>query len=232
MPDRSEVFYFGAGPSPLPTSVLEQASKSILNHNDIGLSLLEQSHRSPLSASILASTSASLRKILQVPDDYEVLFMAGGGTLQFSAVVYNLYANWILRNPERAAKGERGKCQYLVTGGWSAKAADEAMRLVGKENVNVVFDSRTSHPSGNKKFGSIPDGSEWKDKMVKPEDSAFVYFCDNETVDGVEWPQCPCSVTGDGQLFVADMSSNILSRKVDIKRYGVIFVCHESPLPA
>src|SRR5436190_21351121 len=121
MPERTEVVYFGAGPSALPTAVLEEAARALMNYNSSGLSLVEQSHRSALSSSILARASASIRYILQAPDSHEVLFMAGGGTTQFSAVVFNLFTHWVLTNPDRAAKGERGVCEYLVTGGWSAK---------------------------------------------------------------------------------------------------------------
>src|SRR5436190_17549464 len=126
MPERSEVVYFGAGPSALPTAVLEEAARALVNYHSSGLSLVEQSHRSALSSFILARASASIRHILQAPDSHEVLFMAGGGTTQFSAVVYNLFTYWMLANPDRAVNGEKGACEYLVTGGWSAKAAEEA----------------------------------------------------------------------------------------------------------
>lgn len=229
MPDRSEVAYFGAGPSPLPTSVLEVAAQSLLNHNGSGLSLIEQSHRSALSSSILKAAQTSFLKIVNASEEtHTVLFMAGGGTLQFSAIVYNLYTRWALANPDLVEKGQRGACEYLVTGGWSAKAADEAKRLVGEENVNIVLDAKKHHPSGEKKYGNIPDVSEWKKNLKPAKQSAFVYFCDNETVDGVEWPKgTPEDVLGEDpeRMIVADMSSNILSRTFDAKKFAVVFVC-------
>ncbi|KAK6511577.1 Phosphoserine transaminase [Arthrobotrys musiformis] len=225
MPDRASVAYFGAGPSPLPTDVLETAAVSLINHNNSGLSLVEQSHRSALSGQILQSAKDSFLKIINATaDTHTVLFMAGGGTLQFSAVVYNLFSLWALKNPERAANGERGFCEYLVTGGWSSKAADEAKRLVGEENVNVVFDSRNY--SESKKFGNIPDAGEWKGNLKKGRDSAFVYYCDNETVDGVEFPKgTPVDTLAEDpeRIIVADMSSNIISRTFDASKFGIIF---------
>ncbi|KAF3228850.1 Phosphoserine transaminase [Orbilia oligospora] len=228
MPDRASVAYFGAGPSALPTSVLETAAASLVNHNGSGLSLVEQSHRSALSGQILQNAKDSFLKIINATaDTHTVLFMAGGGTLQFSAVVYNLFTAWALRNPERAQNGERGACEYLITGGWSSKAADEAKRLIGEENVNVVLDSRGYHHAGEaKKFGNIPDSGEWKGNLKAGKDSAFVYFCDNETVDGVEFPKgSPVDVLGEDpdRIIVADMSSNILSRTFDASKFGVVF---------
>ncbi|KAF3931536.1 hypothetical protein ABW19_dt0207368 [Dactylella cylindrospora] len=228
MPDRASVAYFGAGPSPLPTTVLETAAASLVNHNSSGLSLVEQSHRSALSSQILKNAQESFLKIINATaDTHTVLFMAGGGTLQFSAVVYNLFTLWALKHPEEAASGQRGACEYLITGGWSSKAADEAKRLVGEENVNVVLDARSYHHAGEaKKFGNIPDAGEWKGNLKAGKDSAFIYFCDNETVDGVEWPKgSPLDTLGEDpeRIIVADMSSNILSRTFDASKFGVVF---------
>ncbi|KAK6344235.1 Phosphoserine transaminase [Orbilia brochopaga] len=227
MPDRADVYYFGAGPSALPTSVLEAAAISLVNHNGTGLSLVEQSHRSPLSAQILKDTCDSFLKLVQAsPDTHTVLLMAGGGTLQFSAVVYNLYTAWTLKHADRAAQGQRGACEYLVTGGWSSKAAEEAKRLVGLQNVNVVFDSRDYNHKGERKFGTIPNADLWRKNLKPGKDSAFVYYCDNETVDGVEWPKgSPIDVLAEDpdRIIVADMSSNILSRTFDASKFGVIF---------
>src|SRR2546421_4508310 len=97
MPSRDSIVYFGAGPALLPTAVLERASASLLNHDDTGLGLAEHSHRSPLANQILADTKAALKTYLSVPDDYEILFMQGGGSGQFAAVVYNLVAQWVAR---------------------------------------------------------------------------------------------------------------------------------------
>ncbi|EPS40648.1 hypothetical protein H072_5461 [Dactylellina haptotyla CBS 200.50] len=228
MTDRAAVAYFGAGPSALPTSVLETAAASLVNHNGSGLSLVEQSHRSALSGQILQNARDSFSKIINASaDTHTVLFMAGGGTLQFSAVVYNLFTAWALKHPELAEKGQRGTCEYLVTGGWSSKAAEEAKRLVGEENVNVVLDTKNFHHAGEaKKFGNIPEAGQWKNNLKAGKDSAFVYFCDNETVDGVEWPKgTPVDTLGEDpdRIIVADMSSNILSRTFDASKFGVVF---------
>ncbi|KAF3922655.1 hypothetical protein ABW21_db0202223 [Orbilia brochopaga] len=226
MPDRADVSYFGAGPSPLPTDVLERAAVSLVNHNGSGLSLVEQSHRSALSGEIIKDARDSFLKLIQASSDtHTVLLMAGGGTLQFSAVVYNLFTAWALKNPDRAAEGRRGVCEYLITGGWSSKAADEAKRLVGAQNVSVVLDSR-DHSGEVRKFGNIPDTELWRKNLVPGKDSAFVYYCDNETVDGVEWPKgTPLDVLAEDpdRIIVADMSSNILSRTFDANKFGVIF---------
>ncbi|EWC44837.1 hypothetical protein DRE_06475 [Drechslerella stenobrocha 248] len=223
MPDRAAIAYFGAGPSALPTDVLEAAAASLVNHGDSGLSLVEQSHRSALSSRILQDARDSFLKLIHASaDTHTVLFMAGGGTLQFSAVVYNLFTAWAVKHPELAREGQRGSCEYLVTGGWAAK------RLVGAENVNVALDAReVSYASGEaRKFGDIPAAGHWQGNLKPARDSAFVYFCDNETVDGVEWPKgSPVDLLGDDpdRIIVADMSSNILSRTFDASKFGVVF---------
>ncbi|CAZ84055.1 unnamed protein product [Tuber melanosporum] len=202
MPARDEITYFGAGPASLPTTVLQNASSAILNFQNTGLGLAEHSHRSALSHGILASTESSLRTLLSIPEDYTVLFMQGGGTTQFSAVVYNLLGYW-------------ARMDYVVTGGWSQKGSEEARRLFGEEKVNVVTDSR-------KVFGrycGIEEEKGWK--RTEGEERVFTYYCDNETVDGVEFPGFPRSL--EGGVVVADMSSNILSRRVDVSKFHVIF---------
>ena len=253
MPGRSEVAYFGAGPAPLSTKVLEEGAKAFVNFEDTGISLAELSHRSPTANKILADAKAGLSSILDIPDDYEILFCHGGGTGGFASVVHNLVAFWVERRRSKAAKElgegkenevlervrkevqEELKIDYLVTGSWSVKASQEAANLLeplSKGVVNVAIDARKSNGG---KFGSIPPENEWKLTPTKKEGgtgSAFVYFCDNETVDGVEFPHFPSSLEAQGQenpederLVVADMSSNFLSRKVDVSKYGVIFVC-------
>ena len=251
MPTREEICYFGAGPAPLPTAVLSDGSQAFLNYKDTGLSLAEISHRSPLATSILADTKAALISLLDIPDSHEVIFMHGGGTGEFSAVVFNMVAVWIERRRRRAetelGAGNEGKVlerlkkevkeelrlDYLVTGSWSLKASQEAANLLeplGKDIVNIATDARKSNGG---KFGKIPDQSSWKltppGKEGSPS-SAFVYFCDNETVDGVEFPNPSYGLESSSQnedeerLIVADMSSNFISRPVDVKKYAVIFV--------
>jgi len=243
---RADVHYFGAGPASLPTAVLEEASKVLLNYKDKGIGLCEISHRSPDANEILANAKASLTYLLDIPDDYEILFLQSGGSGEFSAVVYNLVAIWVEKRRARAEKelgasaSEEGalktkvlerlrkevdkelKLDYLVTGSWSLKASQEAARLVGAQHVNVALDARKVNDG---KFGRIPAESEWNLTPRKQNGGpALVYFCDNETVDGVEFPAFPSNLEGDdAPPIVADMSSNFISRKVDVSKYAVIF---------
>lgn len=235
MPSRSDVHYFGAGPAPLPTPVLEQASKVLLNYNDSGVGITEISHRSPEANAILAHTISCLRQLLDIPEGegpegYDVLFLQGGGSGEFSAVVYHMLSIWVRRREKQLMNdgltGERVveqlkmdvdtkmKLDYLVTGSWSLKASQEAARLAGKEKVNIVTDAR-KHRDG--KFGLVPSSSTWS--PTKSEDEcALTYYCDNETVDGVEFQSAPS-----GHNLVADMSSNFLSRAVDVRKHAAIF---------
>ncbi|KAG4432229.1 hypothetical protein IFR05_012289 [Cadophora sp. M221] len=243
MSTRADITYFGAGPALLPTNVLEKAAESLVNYNSTGLGLAEHSHRSEIATKILNEAKADLATFLDIPDDYEVLFMQGGGSGEFSATVYNLVGVWVERRKQKILKDlgikegkdipedvilkelekavqEELKIDYLVTGSWSLKASQEAARLVGPEYVNVAADARKFNDG---KFGKIPEESSWK----LSKNPAMVYFCDNETVDGVEFPGFPeiLKPTGDdeGPIVVADMSSNILSRRIPIKNFSVIF---------
>lgn len=256
MPSRQEVSYFGAGPAPLPTPVVEAGAKAFVNFNDSGLGLGEISHRSPSANKILEDTKTHLTTLLDIPDNYEILFMQAGGSGGFSAVVQNLVSVWVERRRRRAEAeivqaspnedkarveglvvqrvqkevDEELKLDYLVTGSWSLKASQEAQRLLGSKYVNVALDVRKANDG---KFGRIPAEEEWSLTPTKREGgkgSAFVYFCDNETVDGVEFQQFPKSFESHGgdeedeRIVVADMSSNFISRKVDVSKYSVIFV--------
>lgn len=236
--ERTDVTYFGAGPALLPTDVLERAARALLNFDGTGLGIAEHSHRSAHAATIVNEAKADLAAYLGVPDDYEVLLMQGGGSGQFSATALNLVGSWVLRHG-RDVLGDAAepsdprltqqlrdrvdahlKLDYIVTGSWSQKAAAEAARLLGPERVNVAADARR-HNDG--KFGRIPDESTW---ALSP-DAAMVYYCDNETVDGVEFPAFPRRLApgpdGSGPVVVADMSSNILSRRVPIRNFSLIF---------
>lgn len=226
MPSRSDVTYFGAGPAALPTEVIEDAAQALVNFRDTGLGIAEHSHRSALATNIINEAKADLAAYLDIPDDYEVLFMHGGGSGEFSATAYNFVGAWVARKqrelgdsvPELKAAVEGLKIDYIITGGWSQKAAAEAERLYGPEHVNIVADSRKENGG---KYGTIPDESTWK----LSKDAAMVYFCANETVEGVEFQQFPKSLEPgpDGPIVVADMSSNILSREIPVKNYGAIF---------
>lgn len=239
MPSRAQTSYFGAGPAPLPTPVLERASTALLNFNDTGLGLGEISHRSPAANKILSDAKDSLRTLLDVPETYEILFMQGGGSGGFAAVVQNLVGAWVERKRREIGEGveelkrkvdEELRLDYIVTGSWSLKAAQEATRLVGEKYVNVAVDAREQNDG---KFGTIPPEENWKLTPTTKEGGkaapAFVYFCDNETVDGVEFPSFPKVLEDEERLVVADMSSNFLSRRVDVSKYAVIFV-RPSPL--
>lgn len=244
MPARPEITYFGAGPAALPTDVLETAAQALLNFNGTGLGIAEHSHRSELATNVINEAKADLASYLDIPSDYDIIFMQAGGTGEFSATVYNLVGAWVVRQKAAVLKelgvadekdadqdavvaalrkkidaGEL-KLDYIVTGGWSLKAYQEAQRLLGPELVNLVADARTANDG---KFGKIPDESTWK----LSKDAAMVYYCDNETVDGVEFPTFPKVLApgadGQGPIVVADMSSNILSRRVPVTNYSIFF---------
>jgi phosphoserine aminotransferase len=240
MPTRADITYFGAGPAALPTDVLETAAQALLDFQGTGLGIAEHSHRSELATNIINEAKADLASYLDIPaDKYEVIFMQAGGTGEFAASVYNLVGAWVAREHATIVKDlgsgadeaavttalrarvETGlKLDYIVTGGWSLKAYQEAVRLLGPEYVNLAADARTINDG---KFGKIPDQSTWK----LSKDAALVYYCDNETVDGVEFPEFPAVLAprpdGTGPIVVADMSSNILSRRVPVANYSLLF---------
>jgi phosphoserine aminotransferase len=240
MPTRADITYFGAGPAALPTDVLESAAQALVDYKGTGLGIAEHSHRSELAANIINEAKADLASYLDIPTaDYDIIFMQGGGTGEFSASVYNLVGAWVARQHAAVVKELGGgadeaavvaalrarvesdlKLDYIVTGGWSLKAYQEAVRLLGPEYVNLAADSRTINDG---KFGKIPDQSTWK----LSKDAALVYYCDNETVDGVEFPEFPAVLApredGTGPVVVADMSSNILSRRIPVANYSLLF---------
>ncbi|KAK3096108.1 hypothetical protein FSP39_023322 [Pinctada imbricata] len=189
------VINFSAGPAKLPKAVLETAQSEMLNYNNTGLSVMELSHRSADFTKIITGAEKNLRELLDIPENYKVLFKQGGGTGQFSAVPLNLMG----LKPGRCA-------DYIVTGSWSAKAVQEAEKY-GK--VNKVVPKLS-------KYSGIPDVDQW---TLNPE-ASYVYYCANETIHGVEFPYIPET---NGVPLVCDMSSNMLSRPVDVSKFGVIF---------
>ncbi|XP_033974542.1 phosphoserine aminotransferase [Trematomus bernacchii] len=193
--EQKQTINFGAGPAKLPQSVLLQAQKEFLSYSGMGISVLEMSHRSADFNKILTKTEILLRELLTIPDNYKVLFLQGGGSGQFSAVPLNLIG---LKEDTCA--------DYLVTGTWSEKAAKEAEKY-GK--VNIV------HPKLDS-YTKIPDPSSW---TLNPS-ASYVYYCCNETVHGVEYNFTPET---NGVTLVCDMSSNFLSRPVDVSKFGLIF---------
>lgn len=190
----SDVFNFSAGPAMLPKAVLERARDELLDWHGTGMSVMEMSHRSKEYLSIATQAEADLRALLAIPDNYRVLFLQGGATSQFAMVPMNL-----LRSGTRA--------DYINTGAWSKKAIAEAKRYC---EVNVAASSADTN------FTTIPAFDTWQmDKAA-----AYLHYTPNETIGGVEFHTLP--ETGDVPL-VADMSSTILSRPVDIPRYGLIY---------
>jgi phosphoserine aminotransferase len=190
----ARVFNFSAGPAALPQEVLEQAQKEMLDWQGSGVSVMEMSHRGKEFMAIAAQAEADLREIMNIPDGYKVLFLQGGASSQFAMVPMNLL-------------GDKGKADYFLTGHWSKKAVAEGKRY---GTVNLVADTTDS------KFTTVPAASEWQ----LDSGAAYVHYTPNETIAGVEFDQIP--ETGDVPL-VADMSSTILSRPLDVDRYGIIY---------
>ncbi len=190
----SQVFNFSAGPAALPADVMRQAQEEFRDVNGSGLSAMEMSHRSKAFMAIAEQAESDLRELLSIPSNYKVLFLQGGATLQYDMVPLNL-----LRDKKRA--------DYFRTGHWSAKAVEEARRFC---DVNLAVDTKASN------YSWLPEAGEWK---LDP-DAAYVHYTPNETIHGVEFHAIPD--VGDVPL-VADMSSNILSRVIDVSKFGVIY---------
>jgi len=188
-------YNFSAGPAMVPAAVLERAQSEMLDWRGSGMSVMEMSHRGKEYMSIAGQAEADLREILDVPDNYKVLFLQGGASSQFSMVPMNLLSQ----------AGEA--VDYLNTGAWSKKAIAEAARFA---DVNVVASSEDSN------FSSIPGFDTWN---LNP-DAKYFHYTPNETIGGVEFHWTP--EVGDVPM-VADMSSTILSRPLDVSNYGVIY---------
>ncbi|CAO3613818.1 unnamed protein product [Cunninghamella blakesleeana] len=213
------VLNFGAGPAKIPTPVLKRAQEELLNFDNSGMSIMELSHWSKTFGKVLEHTKKTLTQLMDIPDNYDILFMQGGATTQFSAIFYNLVAAKQQKLKEQGKEDEDIFVDYIVTGGWSSKAAQEADRLIkGEKNVKVnrVTDSKKQYG----KFGSIAPTTEWQ--FSPSEKTAYVYYCDNETVHGVEFVDTIPQVNADVPL-VADVSSNFLSKPIDVKKFGVIY---------
>lgn len=207
--ERKEPNYFGAGPALLPTGVLQQAAKDLLNYENLGIGAGEISHRSKAGVGIIDQTKESLKALLDIPDTHEVFFLQGGGTTGFSSIVANLTAAYVKKHHKA------GTPYYVIDGTWSKKAFEEAERLGFNPKVIV----NTKDVDG--RFGTIPPVEKW----TIPEnlnEASFVYYCDNETVNGVEFRKFPFEKFP-GVEIVADMSSNFLSKPVDVSKYGLIF---------
>jgi phosphoserine aminotransferase len=190
----TRVFNFSAGPAALPEEVLEQARDEMLDWQGAGMSVMEMSHRSKEFVSIAEAAQADLRALLSIPESYKVLFLQGGATTQFSMIPQNLV-------------GDKGSSDYIFTGEWSRKAIAEAKKFCA---VNVAASSE------DKQFTYVPKQESWQ----VGQSSAYVHITSNETIGGIEYHWVPD--VGDVPL-VADMSSHLLSRPVDVARYGIIY---------
>lgn len=215
---ESRVANFGAGPSALPESVLAEAAQGLLNFNNTGIGIAEISHRSKEFGAYIKDFEATIREQLDVPSTHSILFVQGGGTGQFSAVVLNLLARHRLLHPD--LPDDQRTMDYVVTGSWSKAAADEARRLTagGTATLNIAADART-HSADGKSFDGIPPHSAYTFSA----DPALIYYCENETVNGVEFAHedgapaaFPFHLLPKGKLLplVADYSSSFMSRRI------------------
>lgn len=188
-----KIFNFSAGPAVLPKAVLERAQAEMLDWHGSGMSVMEMSHRGKEFTSILEKTEADLRKLLAIPANYKVLFLQGGAIAENAIIPMNLL---------------NGKsADYVVTGSWSKRSVEDA-KAYGQ--INVVASAETGG------FTTVPAFTDWK----LNKDAAYVHYCTNETINGVEFLEVPDT---HGVPIVADMSSHILSRPIDVSKYGVIY---------
>lgn len=189
----SRVYNFSAGPAVLPEEVLREAADEMLDYKGCGMSVMEMSHRSKVYDNIIKEAEQDLRDLMNIPDNYKVLFLQGGASQQFAAVPMNLMKN--------------KKAAYIITGQWAKKAYQEA-QMYG-EAVAVAS-------SADKTFSYIPDCSD----LDIPEDADYVYICENNTIYGTKFWELPNTK---GKDLVADVSSCFLSEPVDVTKYGVIY---------
>lgn len=192
MANDERVINFFPGPSAIPVEVLHKAAKEMLNYQGLGYGVMEMSHRSKAFETICSEAEQNIRDMMEIPDNYKVLFLQGGCTGMFAAVALNFLP-------------EGKSADYLVTGTWSDKAAIEAEKY-GK--VNRVF-PKTS------KYTTIPPKKDWKHDT----DAAYVYYCSNETVGGIEFNEIPET---NGVPLICDMSSNIMTRQFDVTKFACI----------
>ena len=189
----SRVYNFAAGPAVLPEAVLKEAAEEMLDYKGTGMSVMEMSHRSKAFEEIIQDAEKDLRELMNIPDNYKVLFLQGGGSTQFAMIPMNLMKNKV--------------ADYIITGQWAKKAAQEAEKY-GK--VNKIASS------ADKTFSYIPD---LKNLQIS-DDADYVYICHNNTIYGTTYHDLPDTK---GKILVADMSSDILSEPIDVTKYGLIF---------
>lgn len=189
----SRVYNFSAGPAVLPEEVLKEAAGEMLDYEGSGMSVMEMSHRSKVYDKIIKDAEADLRELMNIPDNYKVLFLQGGASQQFAMIPMNLMKN--------------GVADYIVTGQWAKKAYQEAQKY-GKANCIAS--------SADKTFSYIPDCSD----LPVSEDADYVYICENNTIYGTKFKELPNTK---GKTLIADVSSCFLSEPVDVTKYGVIY---------
>ncbi|MEB0139553.1 MULTISPECIES: 3-phosphoserine/phosphohydroxythreonine transaminase [unclassified Undibacterium] len=195
------IYNFSAGPAVLPQAVLQQAAAEMLDWHGSGMSVMEMSHRGSEFMSILAAAQRDLRDLLAIPDNYKVLFLQGGAIAENAIIPMNLVGR----------KAQPATVDYINTGSWSSKSIKEAAKYC---QVNVAASSAAQQ------FSSIPPRADWQLSA----DAAYVHICSNETIDGVEYQFAPeVAAATHGAPLVADMSSHILSRVIDVSAYGVIY---------
>ncbi len=187
------VYNFSAGPAVLPEEVLQEAAAEMLDYRGTGMSVMEMSHRSKAYQQIIDEAEQDLRDLMQIPDNYKVLFLQGGAHLQFSMIPMNLMKN--------------GVADYIITGQWAKKAYEEAKKY-GKANAIAS--------SADKTFSYLPDCT---DLPISP-DADYVYICENNTIYGTKFHTLPDTK---GKLLVSDVSSCFLSEPVDVSKYGIIY---------
>ena len=189
----SRVYNFSAGPAVLPEEVLKEAAAEMLDYQGCGMSVMEMSHRSKAFETIIQEAEADLRELMDIPDNYKVLFLQGGASQQFAMIPMNLMKNRV--------------ADYIVTGQWAKKAADEAEKY---GTVNRIASS------ADKTFSYIPDCSD----LPVSEDADYVYICENNTIYGTKFKKLPNTK---GKDLVADVSSCFLSEPVDVSKYAIIY---------
>ena len=188
-----KIYNFSAGPAVLPEAVLKEAQEEMLDFNGSGISVMEMSHRSKDFEGIIKGAEASLRRLADIPDDYEVLFLQGGASSQFAMIPMNLMKN--------------GKADYIITGNWAQKAYDEAVRY---------GDIKVLASSADDDFSYIPDLS----KLEIREDADYVYMTENNTIFGTQFNELPDTK---GKVLVNDASSCILSKPFNVRDFGLIY---------
>ena len=189
----ARVYNFSAGPGMLPEEMLREAAAEMLDYNGTGMSVMEMSHRSKAYQQIIDEAEADLRELMNIPDNYKVLFLQGGASQQFAMIPMNLMKN--------------GVADYIITGQWAKKAYEEAKKY-GKANAVAS--------SADKTFSYIPDCSD----LPISEDADYVYICENNTIYGTKYHTLPNTK---GKLLVSDVSSCFLSEPVDVTKYGMIY---------